>query len=103
MKNYIGMAFLALATLPFGAAATTPQGDPAAGAEKAQSCHACHGSDGLSINTMWPNLAGQKAGYLRKQMIDFRDGRRTDPVMVPLTTNLSDQDIADIAAHFSAM
>lgn len=78
-------------------------GDPEAGSRKAEPCNACHGSNGLSINDLWPNLAGQKLGYLVKQIKSFRDGTRKDPIMATFAQPLSDQDIEDIAAHFSRL
>ena len=78
-------------------------GDPAAGEQKSASCAACHGASGNSTNPLWPNLAGQNAAYLEKQMKDFRDGRRQDPVMVPMATALSDTDIADLAAYYAGI
>lgn len=76
------------------------KGDPEAGKVKAEPCNACHGSTGLSINELWPNLAGQKVGYVTKQLKAFRDGTRVDPFMAQFAKNLSDQDIADLAAHY---
>lgn len=76
-------------------------GDPAAGAQKSATCTACHGADGNSTNPLWPNLAGQNAAYLEKQMKDYRDGRRQDPIMAPMATALSDADIADLAAYYA--
>ena len=78
------------------------EGDPAAGKEKSQVCAACHGVDGNSITPQWPNLAGQHAGYLAKQLLDFREGRRSNPQMSPMATNLSDEDIADLSAYFAS-
>lgn len=49
----------------------------------------------------WPKLAGQGERYLLKQLTDIRDGARVVPEMTGMLTNLSDQDLADIAAHFS--
>lgn len=77
------------------------QGDAAAGAGKVAVCSACHGADGNSIMPNWPKLAGQGERYLLKQMTDIRDGARVVPEMTGMLTNLSDQDLADIAAHFS--
>ncbi len=78
-------------------------GDPAAGAQKSATCAACHGANGNSSNPLWPNLAGQQAAYLEKQMKDFRDGRRQDPVMAPMAAALSDTDIADLAAYYAGL
>ena len=51
-------------------------GDAAAGKTKSATCAACHGPEGVSVNPMWPNLAGQQEMYLAKQMRDFREGNR---------------------------
>ena len=78
-------------------------GDAAAGKARAATCVACHGANGISPNDMWPNLAGQKNGYLIKQMKAFRDGQRSDPMMAPMAAGLSDDDIANIAAYYSSL
>lgn len=78
-------------------------GDAAAGKSKAASCAACHGAEGISAMDQWPNLAGQKAGYLVKQMKAFRDGDRKDPMMSPMAAALSDDDIDNLAAFFSSL
>ena len=78
-------------------------GDIAAGKAKSMTCMACHGSAGISPNDIWPNLAGQKEGYLIKQIKAFRDGGRTDPMMAPMVRPLSDDDIENLAAYFSSL
>lgn len=77
--------------------------DAAAGKAKAAVCAACHGADGHSSNDLWPNLAGQKEGYLKKQVKAFRDGSRTDPMMSPMAKPLSDADIDNLAAYFASL
>lgn len=67
----------------------------------ATTCVACHGQNGISAAPIWPNLAGQKEAYLVKQLKDFRSGARKDPVMAPLTMNLSDEDIDKLAKFYS--
>ncbi len=84
-------------------AAPAQAGDAAAGKAKAVMCAGCHGSDGISLNPLWPNLAGQKEGYLIKQLRAFRDGTRKDPMMEPIAKNLSDEDIENLAAYFSGL
>ena len=79
------------------------EGDPEAGRKKAEPCAACHGQNGLSIAEVWPNLAGQKRGYLVKQMRAFRDGTRKDPIMSSFAERLTDQDIDDLAAFYSQL
>lgn len=78
-------------------------GDAAAGKAKAASCGACHGMNGISANEIWPNLAGQKAGYLVAQLKAFRDGQRQNPMMSPMAAPLSDADIDNIAAYYSSL
>ncbi|MFC1772379.1 c-type cytochrome [Pseudomonadota bacterium] len=78
-------------------------GDAAAGKAKSASCAGCHGAAGKSANPMWPNLAGQKDAYLVKQMKDFRDGKRNDPMMSPMAKPLSDADIDNLAAYYSSL
>ncbi|MDR7281246.1 cbb3-type cytochrome c oxidase subunit III [Pseudomonas corrugata] len=76
-------------------------GDAAAGQAKAAVCGACHGPDGNSMAPNFPKLAGQGERYLTKQLHDIKSGKRTVLEMTGLLTNLSDQDLADIAAYFA--
>ena len=77
-------------------------GEAAVGKSKAASCIGCHGMTGISVNPLWPNLAGQHEAYLVKQMQAFKSGERKDVNMNALMTPLSDADMADIAAHFAS-
>ncbi|MBN0009585.1 cytochrome c, partial [Pseudomonas aeruginosa] len=76
-------------------------GDAAAGQAKAAVCGACHCADGNSPAPNFPKLAGQGERYLLKQMHDIKDGKRTVLEMTGLLTNLSDQDLAYIAAYLA--
>lgn len=78
------------------------QGSAESGATKAAVCTACHGPNGNSSNPEWPSLAGQGARYLSEELKLFRDGKRNNPVMMPMASALSDQDIEDLAAYFAA-
>ncbi len=91
-------------TLTAGSASTMTlaAGDPAAGQAKAGTCVACHGPTGHSPSDVWPNLAGQKPGYLAKQLKAFRDGTRADPLMSPMAKPLTDADIDNLAAYYSS-
>lgn len=75
--------------------------DPGRGEQRAMACFACHGPDGQSLNPEYPNLAGQKEQYLTAQLMAFKSGARKNPIMNPMAGQLSEQDIADIAAFFS--
>jgi cytochrome c553 len=87
-------------------AAMTPDpflhGKADAGATKAAVCSACHGPNGNSTNPEWPRLAGQNAVYIAQQLRVFRSGVRNNPVMKPLASALSDQDIDDLAVYYQA-
>ena len=88
--------FLSLAVLPASAQ------DIAAGKAKSQACAACHGVDGNSPSGQFPNLAGQTWRYIYVQLKDYKEGRRSDPVMTPMATSLSRQEMIDIANYFAA-
>ena len=77
-------------------------GDAAAGKAKAMTCAGCHGAAGISSNDLWPNLAGQKAGCLTKQIKAFRDGQRSDP-MSSMVKALTDQDAENLGAYYADM
>jgi cytochrome c553 len=78
------------------------KGDVAAGKSKSAACASCHGVTGVSSIGAYPNLAGQGYTYLVNQLKAFRDGKRKDPLMAPMAKPLSDQDIDNLAAFFSA-
>lgn len=78
-------------------------GDAAAGKAKSAVCTACHGADGNSTMPDWPKLAGQNARYLVSQIKAFKEGKtRNNPMMAPMVANLSDQDMADLAAYYAS-
>ena len=69
----------------------------------AQSCATCHGLEGQSEADDFPRLAGQHEQYLLKQLHNYREGIRTDPVMnAALLQGISDQGLADLAAWYAA-
>ena len=70
------------------------------GATLAQRCAICHGPIGISRADS-PNLAGQYAAVIYKELHDFRSGARTNAVMSPFATGLSDQEIADLAVYYA--
>ncbi len=92
----IALALLATVGAPAHAA------DVEAGKRKAEACGACHGADGNTTIPGTPSLAGQPVYFTHWQLIKYRDGRRKDPQMSPLAKNLTDTDMADLAAYFAA-
>ena len=75
----------------------------ARGQDKAAVCTACHGQGGVSTTGNWPTLAGQHEDYLQQALSQYQAGGRKDPVMAGQALNLTDEDIADLAAYFSTM
>ena len=76
------------------------------GKELSASCAACHGDDGISLNPVWPKLAGQNPKYLASQLHEFKkgsDGNRNNAVMYGISVNLSDQDIEDLSEYYSSL
>ena len=88
-----------LALMPI---ASNAAGNAAEGQNKSTTCHACHGETGIATQAIYPNLAGQYQDYLSKALHDYREGRRTNPVMSGFALNLSDEDIEDISAWYAS-
>lgn len=95
-----GRGLLLAAGLGAMAPAALAAGDAAAAASKLGGCVACHGANGIGKAPQYPNLQGQKATYLEKQLKAFRSGERKDSNMNALAKPLSDADIANLAAYF---
>ena len=76
--------------------------DVEAGRAKSQACAACHGADGNSQVGQFPNLAGQTWRYIYVQLKDYKEGRRTDPVMTAMAASLSRQDMIDLGNFYAA-
>jgi cytochrome c553 len=70
------------------------------GATLAQRCAICHGPSGIS-GTDSPNLAGQYASVIYKELLDFQSGARVNSIMSTFAEPLSDPDIVDLAAYYS--
>ncbi|MGF1476674.1 MAG: cytochrome P460 family protein [Geminicoccaceae bacterium] len=77
--------------------------DVEAGKEVASTCAACHGENGISVADDIPNLAGQKEAYLAAQLEQFRDGSRENASMNAIAAQLSDGDIANVAAYYAGL
>ena len=77
--------------------------DATAGRQKAAACAVCHGPVGLSTAPDAPNLAGQPAIYLDRQLRAYRSGKRAHEVMAVIAKPLSDADIANLAAWYSSI
>ena len=106
-----GCAALAALAATVGLAQTAPapeshtpfaDGKVQAGTAKTAVCSSCHGPNGNSTNPEWPRLAGQSAVYVAEQLKLFKTSVRNNPVMMPMASSLSDQDIDDVAVYYEA-
>jgi cytochrome c553 len=81
------------------------EGSVKEGKTKSELCQGCHGADGISIDpTTFPNLAGQYAGYIFKQVQDFQLGNRNDDTMSAMAATVTErQDLKDIAVYFASL
>jgi cytochrome c553 len=70
------------------------------GATVAHKCAICHGAEGMS-QADTPNLAGQFATAIYKELQDFKSGARSNAVMSPQVADLSEQDIRDVANYYA--
>ena len=99
MRLVNGVIFaLSLAVTPIAFAL----GDAAAGESKIAVCTGCHGADGNSPAPSFPKLAGLGDKYILKQLVDIKSRERVVPEMTGMLDNLSDQDLADIAAYYDS-
>ena len=97
----VGVAFLALTgwLQPSAAAAA----DAAAGKQKAGMCRTCHGIDGMAKVPDAPNIGGESAIYLERQLKAFRSGERKHEQMSVIAESLDDADIADLVAWYASI
>jgi cytochrome c553 len=79
-----------------------PLGDPDAGRMIAGQCRTCHGLDGYAKIPIAPHIGGEPATYLIEQLVAFRDGTREHEMMTVVARNLTDQNIADVAAWYAS-
>lgn len=85
-----------------------PKVDPAAGealysngdaSRGVTACITCHGPKGQSAIATWPKLSAQHAAYTAKQLKNFKEGTRANPIMMGMAAALTDQDMNNIAAY----
>ena len=97
-------------TVTFVTAATAMaqevKGDAKAGATKNAMCVGCHGIPGYQATFpevyKVPMISGQGAGYISSALNAYKKGERRHPTMGGVAKTLSDQDIADLSAYYSA-
>jgi cytochrome c553 len=92
-------AVMLLAWPAFSAAADAKAGRELAAAK----CQVCHGIDGIAKIPVAPHLAGESEIYLQTQLKAFRSGKRVQEMMSLVAKDLSDDDIANVAAWYSSI
>lgn len=73
--------------------------------DKLKACGACHGEKGdKPLAPDYPMLAGQHADYITQALKNYRDGRRTHPIMSMQVTalGLTDEDMRKLGEYFGA-
>jgi cytochrome c553 len=106
MRAWLVLALLPVALLAMAlpAAAQEAAGDARAGRRLAGArCAVCHGNDGIAVQPDAPNLAGQNPLYATAQLRQFRSGERRHEQMNLLAHDLTDPQIADLAAWYASI
>ncbi|HRH89968.1 MAG TPA: c-type cytochrome [Rubrivivax sp.] len=97
---------LALSAVGFAARAQDITGDAARGAKLNASCVGCHGIPGYQASFpevyRVPAISGQNAKYIVAALDAYKRGERKHPTMHAVAMSLSEQDIADLAAYYTA-
>ncbi|WP_246065371.1 c-type cytochrome [Hydrocarboniclastica marina] len=102
-KKRVAMFALVSMTLP---ATLQADGDIEAGKEKAGPCVVCHGKDGRAAIEAYPHIGGQHEAYLVYALKAYKENLRRGgqaAIMQGMAANLSEQDIADLAAYFASL
>ncbi len=90
----------------FAANAQEVKGDAAAGEKKIAMCIGCHGIKGYQASFpeihKVPMISGQGAAYITSALNAYKKGERRHPTMRGIADSLTEQDIADVAAYYSA-
>lgn len=65
-------------------------------------CVACHGQDGNAMVTGAPKLGGQKADYLTKALMDYKNGTRNNAIMAAFSVALTEEEMEALGKYFEA-
>ena len=103
------LAALAVCGAAGGSAANAGEPDAAAarGHDKYVQCASCHGADGRqAVMPQYPKIGGQSAEYVVIALKAYRDGRRQGTyaaIMAEVAKQLTDEDIANLAAYVESL
>jgi cytochrome c553 len=98
----IRMLFSTVTILLLTVGGAQAAGDAAAGKAKSATCVGCHGPTGQGVPPN-PKLAGRSEDELLQALKDYKSGKRNNAVMKAMTSGLSDQDMANLAAYYSSL
>jgi cytochrome c553 len=100
-KKLIGVLLLANTLAGSYAAAAEKKPNDTIG-QRALACVACHGKEGRATSDgFFPRIAGKPAGYLYNQLVNFRNGARSYPMMTYMVGHMSDDYLKEIAQYFA--
>lgn len=106
-QKIVRLGFAAGAVLFAGTATGVMAADAAVSnaiAPRVAACVACHGKEGRATSDgYFPRIAGKPAGYLRNQLINFREGRRRYPLMTYMVAHLSDEYLLEMSEYFARL
>lgn len=95
-------ALLAATGPAFAREPATPLSDTIA--QRMQACTVCHGKEGRATSAgYFPRIAGKPAGYLYNQLMNFREGRRSNATMTYLVEHMTDDYLREITAYFAGL
>jgi len=105
-KLLIKISVLAVSFVTVAAFAQDIKGDAKAGERKNAMCSGCHSIQGYQASFpeihKVPMISGQTAKYIVLSLNAYKKGDRKHPTMRGIAEALSDQDMADLAAYYSA-
>ncbi len=94
------------AAAPASAAPVAAKGDATAAVGKVSMCIGCHSipnyKTAFPIVYSVPRIGGQSEAYIAMALQEYKKNERHHPTMRAIAQSLSDQDIADVAAYYSA-
>jgi cytochrome c553 len=104
LRSVVAAATLSVAAV--GAQAQGAAGNADAGKKKAEMCIGCHGIAGYQSSFpevhKVPMISGQSDKYIVAALGAYKSGDRKHPSMRGIAGSLSEQDMADLAAFYSA-
>src|SRR5262249_53605520 len=101
-RHFVSLAISAVALVAF-ASISAHAADVTAGKAKAEICAGCHGDNGISQTENIPSIAGQPDQFIQWQLVFFRAGSRKNEQMQSIVEEITNEDIRNLGAYFSAL